>query len=76
MPSKDHKTKIEERHGRVLDLKICKDHFGENYEMKRDMSTLKEFGIRGDPDEKETNTILLYYDFKPLDLTDPLLLAC
>jgi hypothetical protein len=40
---------LRERHGRMKDLKICLHSFSEVNEIRNDMLTLKECGIRGQP---------------------------
>ncbi len=43
------KEQILERHGRVLDLRICKEQFNERNEMTDEMLTLAEYGFQGAP---------------------------
>jgi ubiquitin len=66
---------IKERHGRIADLKICKEQFSERFELKDDMATLQSYGIRGAPADSPAIVYTIYYDFKPLDHDDPLLLV-
>merc|ERR1712100_214108 len=58
--------KIIERHGRIADLKICKEQFSERYELKDDMATLESYGIRGAPIDAPPIVYTIYYDFKPV----------
>ncbi|KAH9100710.1 hypothetical protein Ae201684P_006904 [Aphanomyces euteiches] len=69
------KAEIEKRHGPITNLKICKDHFAEGNELTDDMLTLHDYGIDGSlPHDKEV-VCLIYYDFKPTQHDNPLLLA-
>ena len=43
------KKKIEERHGRITELRICKEQFSERNEMTDEMKTLQAYGIEGAP---------------------------
>jgi hypothetical protein len=38
---------LAERHGRITDLKICKEQFVEKNAMDEDMKTLEDYNIRG-----------------------------
>lgn len=68
------KNTLAERHGRIKDLVICKDSFAEKNEMREDMRTLADYGIFGAPEDKEPVSVQIYYEFKPCDHDDPLLL--
>ena len=78
---------LRERHGRVEDLKICFTSFSETNEVNDEMLTLKQCGCNGvmpeiviGPtgvpmfDESKVPTIPVFYDFKPSDFSDPVLL--
>ncbi|CAK4624192.1 unnamed protein product [Aphanomyces euteiches] len=50
----DMRAEIENRHGPITNLKICKDHFAEGNELTDDMLTLHDYGIDGSlPHDKE-----------------------
>ncbi|EQC27419.1 hypothetical protein SDRG_14745 [Saprolegnia diclina VS20] len=69
------KNEIEKRHGPITSLKICKDHFAEANELTDEMLTLHEYGIDGAPAFEKEVVCLIYYDFKPTQHDNPLLLA-
>jgi hypothetical protein len=69
------KRKLEERHGRICDLVVCKDSFCEKNEMNDDMMTLEDYGVEGCAKELDPVIVQLFYDFKPCDHDDPLLLV-
>jgi len=69
------KKKLEERHGRIRDLVVCMSSYAEKNEMTDDVKTLDDYGIKGAPDGAEQEaTQLIFYEFKPCDHDDPLLL--
>jgi len=68
------KNALSERHGRIKDLVICKDSFAEKNELREDMKTLADYGIFGAPEDKDPVSVQMYYEFKPCDHDDPLLL--
>jgi hypothetical protein len=81
------KKLLAERHGRVDNMKICLDAFSESNEIKNEMLTLKECGLKGRPpqfvpgpdgefveEEGSVPTAQVFYDFKPLDYSDPIML--
>lgn len=81
------KKLLRERHGRMDDLKICKNSFTESNELNDEMLTLKEYKLIGRQptittgedgeyivDESEIPCVKLFYDFKPSDFADPVLL--
>lgn len=72
---------LQNRHGRMDDLKLCFHAFQEANEIHDEMLTLLDYGLKGHPtDPKELNTdpeiptVLLFYDFKPTDFSDPVIL--
>ena len=72
------KHNLVKRHGRIKDLVICKGSFTSANELSDDMKTLEDYGVTGapdDPDKKLHKTMKLYYEFKPCDHDDPLLLV-
>ena len=72
------KQHLVKRHGRIKDLVICKESFTSANELTDDMKTLEDYGVIGAPDDidkKNHKTIRLYYEFKPCDHDDPLLLV-
>eukprot|EP00981_Chlorochromonas_danica_P013106 scaffold5806_cov171-Ochromonas_danica.AAC.4 len=80
------KKALRDRHGRMDDLKLCFNAFTENNEVKDEMVTLYDLGLRGaavgaavTPEEKEQEDkgipiVQLFYDFKPSNYSDPVLL--
>ena len=81
------KKLLTERHGRVEDMRICVDAFSEANEIKDEMLTLKECGLKGRPpnmiraedgavveEEGSVPTVHIFYDFKPEDHSDPIIL--
>ena len=71
------KRKIKERHGRVNNLKVYLGTVSPQTELTNDMATLEELGIEGSPKSEinEPEEVVLYYDFKPFEHNDPLLLV-
>lgn len=72
---------LQNRHGRMEELKLCFHSYAEANEVGDEMMTLLECGLKGhptDPAELETDkeipTVLLFYDFKPTDFSDPIIL--
>jgi hypothetical protein len=95
---------LQERHGKMEDLKICFNSYSEVNEVQNEMLTLKECGLKGqplpppateiisktplptaiEPDVEGINvvipvlekipTVALFYDFKPANSSDPVLL--
>ena len=81
------KKLLRERHGRMDDLKLCFNSFSEANEINDEMLTLLEYGLKGvQPEVKvdeeghlivsEDNipTIQVFYDFKPPNSDDAILL--
>lgn len=66
---------IQELHGNVKDLVICKNTFSEENEMNDELKTLEDYGVIG-TSKNSTNDIIvpLVYNFKPIDHDEPLLL--
>ncbi|GMH76904.1 hypothetical protein TL16_g09192 [Triparma laevis f. inornata] len=75
---------LEDRHGRIQDLKICLGSYLEEKEMKDEMLTLQEYFEKNEPliegvskaeNEKDATKVVvkLYYDFKPIE-AGPILL--
>jgi hypothetical protein len=69
------REKLKDRHGRITELKICKEQFSAKNELKEDMATLEQCHIRGAPQDAPPIRYTIYYDFKPVDSDDPLLLV-
>jgi hypothetical protein len=74
---------LAKRHGRMTDLKICLNNFTESNEISDEMLTLLECGMRGEPQEIDADGIpmdsnlplyQIFYDFKPCEFGDPVLL--
>eukprot|EP01036_Dinobryon_divergens_P026368 gene26368-35006_t len=72
---------LHERHGKLDDLKLCFHAFNEENEINNEMLTLKELGLKScfvDIDNKEEAmtipTVQLFYDFKPTNFSDPVIL--
>ena len=53
---------------------MCQNSFAEKNELKDDMKTLQDYGIYGAPEDAEPVVVHVYYEFKPTDHDDPLLL--
>ena len=75
------KKLLHERHGRLDDLILCFHAFNEENEINNEMLTLKELGLKScfvDIDNKEEAmtipTVQLFYDFKPTNFSDPVVL--
>jgi len=81
------KKLLAERHGRVGEMQICFNAFSEANEVKDEMLTLKECGLKGTQpdmvkndlgrwvvDESSIPVVQLFYDYKPLDYSDPVML--
>ena len=54
---------LADKHGRIKDLKICKEQFAERNEMGDEMATLASYGIKGAPQEAPHVVYTLHYDF-------------
>ncbi len=80
---------LQERHGRMDDLKLCFNSFADVNEISDEMLTLRECGLKGQTvnslilNSKEPSaleeirsipTIPLFYDFKPNNFSDPVIL--
>ncbi len=77
---------LKERHGRVSDLKLCLNSFSESNELNDEMLSLAEVGVKGRQpdmklvdgdvviDEDSIPVIAIFYDYKPVDFSDPVLL--
>jgi len=78
---------LSERHGHLKELKLCIGSFIEANEVVDEMLTLRECGLGGKPqvkyldehnnvqiDESDVPVVQIYYDFKPADTGDPVLL--
>eukprot|EP00953_Heterococcus_sp_UTEX-ZZ885_P010452 6102-Heterococcus_DN1.PRE.4 len=66
-----HQTQLE-------DFYICTfthDAFTEANEMLDEMKTLADYGITGSKHDNEAELVNIFYDFKPSDHDEPLLLA-
>jgi len=81
------KKMLKERHGRIEDLKVCLNSFSESTEVKDEMMTLRECGLKGrqinmirgpsgalEMEEGCIPTVQVFYDFKPVDYSDPVML--
>ncbi len=80
------KKLLREKHGRVDDLKICFHAFTENNEVHDEMLTLLDCGLKGFPcggavteeekfqEEASVPTYQLFYDYKPSNQADPVVL--
>lgn len=74
------KKRLVERHGRMTELRLYKDHVSPETELSDEMLTLREVGVAGAGVDDEGNPepparATLVYDFKPHDSADPLLLV-
>jgi len=83
------KKLLQERHGRMDDLKVCFTSFADVNEVTDEMLTLKECGVKFAPfntavihtpegmaseEYKSIPTVQLFYDFKPNNFSDPVIL--
>jgi hypothetical protein len=81
------KKMLAERHGHLKDLKLCIGSYIQANEIVDEMLTLRECGLAGKPqvkyldennmvkiDESDVPVVHIYYDFKPADTGDPVLL--
>lgn len=81
------KKLLAERHGHIKDLKLCLNSFTEANELVDEMATLVDAGIKGEQqsysiapdgsktlDDSQVPTYHIYYDFKPAESNDPVLL--
>ncbi len=72
------------RHGKMENLKICLNSFTESNEINDEMLTLVECGMRGQPleavgengveDFSSIPMFQIFYDFRPCEFSDPVLL--
>jgi 2-iminoacetate synthase ThiH len=80
------KRLLQERHGKVEDLKLCFHAFTEANEIHDEMMTLKDLGMKGTPighaetaedkvaEEASVPVVQLFYDYRPLTQSDPVIL--
>eukprot|EP01031_Cornospumella_fuschlensis_P036287 gene36287-44021_t len=80
------KRLLREKHGRIDDLKLCFHSFTDSNEVLDEMLTLLECGLKGHPvghavtpeekelEEKNIPVVQCFYDFKPANYSDPVLL--
>mmetsp|Transcript_21090 Transcript_21090/g.47575 ORF Transcript_21090/g.47575 Transcript_21090/m.47575 type:complete len:162 (+) Transcript_21090:113-598(+) len=69
------KDRIKAKHGAVTDLKICRGSFAETNELTEDSLTLEEYGFEGALDGQPERRYEVFYDFRPVEHDDPLLLV-
>lgn len=69
------KRQISERHGRVERLRLFRDRVSPDNELLGDSRTLAQLGLPGKRRGDAPDTVVVWFDFVPLDATDPLLLA-
>lgn len=68
--------RIGEQHNRITDLKVYKGSVAKENLLTDELASLKSLGFPGAPLGVEPPaSVVLHYDFKPVDLQDPLLLA-
>lgn len=74
---------LAKRHGKMEALKICLNAFAESNEITDEMLTLVQCGMRGQPinilpdnteDVSNVPMFQIFYDFKPQEFGDPVLL--
>ena len=66
------KKKLEQKHGRMKQLVICKDSYAERNELRDDMKTLKDYGILGAQKPNEPAPITLFSPIRtPLQTIAP-----
>jgi len=66
-------NKLRQRHGKLRDLRLYKDTVNDDNILDGEFSSLHELGIQGSK-TGDANCVI-YYDFKPENVSDPLLLA-
>ena len=59
----------------MTDLKIYRDQATPKNELVDEMLSLEKLGIIGGRQDEKPQAYTLYYDFKPIDHEDPLLLV-
>ena len=65
---------MQERHGGITGLVLCKNAYQAENEMRDEQQTLAGYGIEGVPKRAEPHVIVkIFYDFKP-SVQEPLLL--
>lgn len=65
---------LQDRHGGIAGLVVCKDAFAAENEMRDEQQTLADCGIVGAPRSQEPPIVVnIYYDFRP-SVQEPLLL--
>mmetsp|Transcript_8034 Transcript_8034/g.7603 ORF Transcript_8034/g.7603 Transcript_8034/m.7603 type:complete len:101 (+) Transcript_8034:88-390(+) len=74
------KKVLEQKHSHVKNFILCKEEFRETHEMLDDKKTLKDYGINGSIDDKESApSVTICYNFTPMKnkegKSDPLLLS-
>ena len=68
--------KLREKHGLLQELHLYKEQVNQTNELTDEDKTLEQLGFEGAPlGAEEPMVYNVYYDFKPKDLTDPLLLV-
>jgi 2-iminoacetate synthase ThiH len=77
---------LQERHGKIEDLKLCFHSFSEANEIQDEMLTLKDCGLKGTPvghaetpedkaaEEASIPVVQCFYDYRPLSQSDPVIL--
>jgi hypothetical protein len=66
--------RVQDRHGGITGLVMCKDAFLEENEMRDEQKTLADYGIEGAPKHQDPPVVAnIFYDFKP-SVQEPLLL--
>lgn len=81
------KKLLTERHGRIEDLRVCVNSFTEQTEIKDEMLMLRDAGLKGrspnmilgesgvyEIEEGSIPTFQIFYDFRPVSYSDPILL--
>jgi hypothetical protein len=68
---------LEEKHGRIGKVILCKDEFREANEMSDEKKTLKYYGIGASCLDETKVPVVICYNFKPIDngRPDPILLS-
>jgi hypothetical protein len=69
------KRQLVERHGRLEALRLWKGAVADENEMSNDSMSLADYGIVGKRLVESPETCTIFYDFRPFNSKDPLLLC-
>jgi hypothetical protein len=69
------KRQLVERHGRLEALRLWKGSVSDENELTNDSMSLADYGIIGKRLVESPETVTVFYDFRPFNAQDPLLLC-